>query len=203
MVSLGAHQDDEAAAGQSLVVGAGDRDAKGHSAWRGVGGPGAGSPSEEPATLRREEAPPRAARLAEDPSAGTRTECAITRDHGHAGRRYRRQEDPPGRAGKNGAPAHAAVSGEQGAQKLPVEETTPRGKEAQAATRPDAREESTTSRRAGGQTSGHAGTTAGTTGGQRGPGAGATAGTTSESSGQSKSACTTQAGASRRTPPFA
>src|SRR5205814_1119246 len=191
MVSLGAHQDDQAGAGQSLVVGARDCDAKGHSAGRGVGGEGSGSPSEEPATLRRQEAPPRAARLAEDPSEGTRTESALTRDHGHAGRRYRRQEDPPGRAGENGAPAHAAVSGEQGAQKLPVEETTPRGKEAQPATRPDEREESTTSRRAGGQTSGNAGTT-GTTGGQRGPGAGATAGTTSESSGQSKSACTTQ-----------
>src|SRR2546430_9212749 len=117
MVSLGAHQDDEAGAGQSLVVGAGDRDAKGHSARRGVGGPGAGSPSEEAATLRREEAPPRAARLAEDPSQATRTECAITRDDGHAGRRYRRQEDPPGRAGENAAPAHAAGPGGEGAHK--------------------------------------------------------------------------------------
>src|SRR5947208_12254369 len=130
MVSLGAHQDDEAAAGQSLVVGAGDRDAKGHTARRGVGGEGSGSPSEEPATRRREEAPPRAARLAAETSEGTRTECAITRDHGHAGRRYRRQEDPPGRAGENGAPAYAAVSGEQGAQKVPGEAMTPRGQEA-------------------------------------------------------------------------
>ena len=74
-------------------------------------------------------------------SEGTRAECVIMRDDGHAGRRVRRQDSPESLVGENGASAHTAVSGKQGAQKLSVEETTPRGKEARPATRQDERKE--------------------------------------------------------------
>src|SRR5436305_8900991 len=169
MVSLGTHQDDEARTGEPTVVGPGHRDAKGGSAGRGVGGPGAGSPEEKTKVPHRQEAPSWTARLAAEAPAGARTECPHARDHGDARRGDGWQEDLAARVRESRAPAHAPVCGEPGAQKLPTQETTPRRKEAPPTTRPDQGQARTTSRGASSAASRETGATAretGATGGQ-------------------------------------
>src|SRR5947209_8832537 len=100
MVSLGTHQDDQARTGEPTVVGPGHRDAKGGSAGRGVGGPGAASPQEKTQAPYWQAAPSWTTRLAPQAPAGARTECAHARDHGHARRGDGWQEDLAARVGE-------------------------------------------------------------------------------------------------------